>query len=50
MKEESIKAETEQIRKIEGIRIASLGFISSSGFEKEGELRVSGEDLYKPII
>lgn len=43
-----INKEIEQIRKIEGIRIGRIGFISVSGFENkiDGIEQISSEDLY----
>lgn len=43
-----INKEIDQIRKIEGIRIGRIGFISVSGFENkiDGIEQISGEDLY----
>ncbi len=47
MSEKLIKEESEQARAATGIAIAKLGFISSSGFEKNGENRIDGSLLYK---
>ena len=46
MKEELVKEEMDKIMRIEGIKISSIGFVSSSGFEIPGEKRISGEELY----
>ena len=46
MKEALIKEETSKIRKIAGLQISAIGFISSSGFESPGGKRISGEELY----
>ena len=46
MKEDLIMEEAEKIRRIAGLQISSFGFISSSGFEEPGPMRISGEDLF----
>ena len=46
MREKLISEETAKIRNDIGIPIASFGFISSSGFEKNGDMRISGERLF----
>ena len=46
MKEALIKEETSKIRKIAGLQISAIGFISSSGFERPGGKRISGQELY----
>ena len=46
MKEDLIMEETEKIRQIASLQISSFGFISSSGFEEPGAMRISGDDLF----
>ena len=47
MKEDLVKEEITKIMGIEGIKISSIGFVSSSGFEQPGEKRITGEELYR---
>ena len=42
-----VKEEITKIMGIEGIKISSIGFVSSSGFEQPREKRITGEELYR---
>ncbi len=46
MQESLIEKEKEKILHLSGLNVKQIGFVSSSGFEHEGERRISGEDIY----
>ena len=46
MPETLVEKEKEKILHLSGLNVKEIGFVSSSGFEKEGDRRISGKDIY----
>ncbi|MCD8200472.1 MAG: AAA family ATPase [Clostridia bacterium] len=48
MSEKKVRKETEDVRKIKGLTIQNVGFVSINGFEEDCEgILITGEDLYR---